>query len=67
MLSDEDEKELWEERAAIREYLGGYIRKQAELLAYEDVQQILRGNDEKNNNGSLLLPHNQFQNNAKAV
>lgn len=42
-----DVKELFEERAAIREYLGGYTRKQAELLAYEDVQQILEG--EKNN------------------
>lgn len=45
MLSDEDEKELWEERAAIREYLGGYTREQAELLAYEDVQQMLRENE----------------------
>lgn len=33
-------RELWEERAAIREYLGGYSREEAEQLAWQDVRDI---------------------------
>jgi len=33
-----DEKERFEERAAIREYLGGFTREEAERLALEDVR-----------------------------
>jgi hypothetical protein len=34
-----DQRELWEERAAIREYDGGYPRAEAERLALADVLQ----------------------------
>lgn len=34
--------ELWEERAAIREYLGGYERKEAERLAWQDIRLIMK-------------------------
>lgn len=33
--------ELWEERAAIREYCGGLSRERAEYLAGKDVKRIL--------------------------
>jgi hypothetical protein len=35
--TEEDWRAFWEERAAIREYDGGYTRKTAELLATADV------------------------------
>jgi hypothetical protein len=34
-------EELFNERAAIREYLGGFNRKEAEILAREDLREIL--------------------------
>lgn len=40
--------ELWEERAAIREYLGGYDRKEAEKLAWQDVRQMIQTINGKN-------------------
>jgi hypothetical protein len=35
-------RELWEERAAIREFEGGQTREQAERGAMEDVQRIMQ-------------------------
>lgn len=40
-MSDEDAIELWNERAAIREYLGGISRSRAEFLAAQDLKRIL--------------------------
>ncbi len=37
----EAERALFEERAAIREYLGGQPRAEAEAAAWEDVRRIL--------------------------
>jgi hypothetical protein len=37
----EAERSLFEERAAIREFLGGMPREEAEAAAREDVQRIL--------------------------
>ena len=34
-----EESEEFEERAAIREYLGGFPRREAERLAREDIRQ----------------------------
>lgn len=34
-----DEQEFYEERAAIREYLGGFSREEAERLAREEMEQ----------------------------
>lgn len=39
-MTPEDRKDLFEERAAIREYDGGYTRDEAERLASDDVAQI---------------------------
>lgn len=39
--TDEELVELWEERAAIREYDGQLPRKQAERAAYFDVRKIV--------------------------
>lgn len=36
-LDPNEAHEMWAERAAIREYLGGYTRAEAELLAESDV------------------------------
>ena len=36
-------REVWSERAAIREYLGGLPRAQAEQAAIGDVREILEG------------------------
>ena len=41
-MSYEEIIELWEERAAIREYLGGYERKEAERLAWQDIRLIMK-------------------------
>lgn len=51
LLSREEEIELFNERAAIREYLGGYSREEAEKLAYEDVKQIQQEKKNDNQNG----------------
>lgn len=40
-MTDEEQKELFNERAAIREYDGGLPREKAERLAHEDVQKAL--------------------------
>lgn len=37
-----DYRELYEERAAIREFDGGQLRKDAELAAYKEVVEIMR-------------------------
>lgn len=37
----EDVTELWNERAAIREYHGGKRRKEAEMLALDDVADVV--------------------------
>ena len=39
--TSEAEQALFEERAAIREFLGGLPRAEAEAAAHEDVQRIL--------------------------
>lgn len=39
-MNYEEMMEIWEERAAIREYLGGYERNEAERLAWEDVRNV---------------------------
>jgi hypothetical protein len=39
--TSEAEQALFEERAAIREFLGGLPREEAEAAAHEDVQHIL--------------------------
>jgi hypothetical protein len=39
--TSEAEQALFEERAAIREFLGGLPRAEAEAAAYEDVRSIL--------------------------
>ena len=39
---NDDEREFYEERAAIREYLGGFSRKQAEILARHDLAERKR-------------------------
>jgi hypothetical protein len=39
--TSEVEQALFEERAAIREFLGGLPREEAEAAAHEDVQRIL--------------------------
>lgn len=39
----DDVAEAWEEQAAIREYLGGKSRKEAESLALDDVANMLLG------------------------
>lgn len=36
----EDEQDLYEERAAIREYDGGYTREEAEKLALQDIENM---------------------------
>lgn len=33
---------LWDERSAIREYDGGYPREQAEMLALQEVIELMR-------------------------
>jgi len=40
-MGSEAERALFEERAAIREFLGGQPREQAEAAAHEDVRRIL--------------------------
>lgn len=37
----EEERALFEERAAIREFMGGMSREKAEAAALEDVRRIL--------------------------
>jgi hypothetical protein len=39
--SVEEVKEVWSERAAIREYVGGMTRLEAELRAIEDTEWML--------------------------
>ena len=41
-VGSEAEQSLFEERAAIREYLGGMPREEAEAAAHDDVQRILK-------------------------
>lgn len=50
-----DYKEFYEERAAIREYEGGYLREEAEKLAYAETLQKMK-DDKENTNKSILLP-----------
>lgn len=52
----EEEKELFEERAAIMEYDGGMTREQAEKEAYKDVVK-------KNCNKPVLLGNNKPKDN----
>lgn len=37
---DENERETYEERAAIRQHLGNFDRKRAEALAWQDVLEL---------------------------
>jgi hypothetical protein len=47
-----DYKEFYEERAAIREYEGGYSREEAEKLAYaETLQKMKKDKENDNQNG----------------
>lgn len=49
-------REFYEERAAIREYEGGYSRKKAEMLAYKETQEKIKNDKAKENiNNTLLL------------
>jgi hypothetical protein len=49
-------REFYEERAAIREYEGGYSRKEAEMLAYKETQEKIKNDKAKENiNNTLLL------------
>jgi hypothetical protein len=41
-LDGDELVEVWEERAAIREYLAGFTRRSAELWAIGDVERIYR-------------------------
>jgi hypothetical protein len=41
-VSEADARELWSERAAIREYLGGVPRKDAEQGAWKDMEGMRR-------------------------
>lgn len=47
-------KEFYEERAAIREYEGGYSREEAEKLAYAETLQKMK-DDKENTDKSILL------------
>jgi nitroreductase len=38
----DDVRDLWNERAAVREFDGGLSRAEAEHAAYDDVAQLLR-------------------------
>lgn len=49
----EEEQALYEERAAIREYMGGMTRKEAEAAARDDVRRSFKA--EK---GTQLSPAN---------
>lgn len=40
-MTNDEQKELFEERAGIREFDGGLSREEAERLAHEDVQKAL--------------------------
>ena len=40
---DYDQREAWSERAACYEYLGGYTRTAAELLAMKDEEKKANG------------------------
>lgn len=46
-MNQEDYEEYYEERAAIYEYLANYPRKQAEALAYKDMQELIKKNNSK--------------------
>ena len=46
-MTPDDQLENWNERAAIREYDGGYTREEAERLATEDME----GRNEQSNRG----------------
>ena len=41
-MTDDEIRELWEERAAVREYDGGLKRERAELLAARDVKELIK-------------------------
>jgi len=47
----EAERELYEERAAIREYDGGMPRHEAEMRAYEDVLAHRRDRHQRDHRG----------------
>lgn len=50
-----DYREFYEERAAIREYEGGYSRKEAEMLAYKETQERIKNDKAKENNNNFVL------------
>ena len=50
-----DYREFYEERAAIREYEGGYSRKEAEVLAYKETQEKIKNDKAKENTNNLIL------------
>lgn len=41
-MTPEEERDLFEERSAIREYVGGQSRKEAEAGARQDVKRAVR-------------------------
>lgn len=51
-----DYKEFYEERAAIREYEGGYSREEAEKLAYAETLQKMKDDKENTDKPILLSP-----------
>ena len=63
-----DYRELYEERAAIREYEGGYSRKEAEMLAYKETQDIIKNDKAKENtNKPVLLSSNSSEDSNKTI
>lgn len=63
-----DYREFYEERAAIREYDGGYSRKEAEMLAYKETQEKIKNDKAKENtNNPVLLSSSTSENCNKTV
>lgn len=63
-----DYREFYEERAAIREYEGGYSRKEAEMLAYKETQEKIKNDKAKENtNNTVLLSSNSSEDCNKTV
>ena len=50
-------KEFYEERAAIREFEGGYSREEAEKLAYAETLQKMKDDKENTDKPILLSPN----------
>lgn len=63
-----DYREFYEERAVIREYEGGYSRKEPEMLAYKETQEKIKNDKAKENtNNTVLLSSNSSDDNNKTI